>query len=468
MKTQTHHRIFSWRAFWRVFGITVLSLIGVILALFLFFNLPGQEVRQDFVLGITFSNRQAESLGLDWKETYTALLDEMGVREVRIPVYWDLVEKERGMYDYSDVDWQLDEAKKRGANVILTVGQRVPRWPECHIPQWAKEDDSLRKSELLRFVGATVSRYKDREEIEMWQVENEAFLPFFGICPPLDVDILEQEIAIVRSLDPSREILMSDSGELSIWVSAAERGDVFGTTMYRDIYKPEVGYYRYPVGPNFFKFKEWIVRLFTDQENFYVIELQGEPWGPGWIGTMPLEEQFKTMNERQLRDTLEYAQRVGFSRIYWWGAEWWYWLKTQQQYPAVWEEAKRAFDEYGERCEDCITVSMGEGWIRAKVADDPEQQEQGLSNTPSLASNEGMLFVFSENARHSFWMKEMNYPIDIVWLDDKKRVMHIERCVSPETYPETFSSERESRFVIEVPCGWAEKHQVSLYQKANW
>jgi beta-galactosidase GanA len=55
-------------------------------------------------------------------ETYIALLDEVGVKKMRLPVYWDLVEKERGQYDFSDVDWQLAEAKKRNVEVILSIG----------------------------------------------------------------------------------------------------------------------------------------------------------------------------------------------------------------------------------------------------------------------------------------------------------------------------------------------------------
>lgn len=455
----------------RLFRGILLFSVGVFLfflVLFVFFNLPGQTVRQDILLGITFSHRQAESLGLNWKETYIALLDDMGVREIRIPIYWDLVERESGIYDWTDVDWQLAEAEKRGARIILTVGQRVPRWPECHIPEWAKKDDALRKEKLLVFVENVVERYGGHPEIEMWQVENEAFLPFFGICPELDVAVLDREIALVRSLDPIRPILMSDSGELSAWISAADRGDVFGTTMYRDIYKPEVGYFRYPIGPNFFRFKEWITRLITDQENFYVIELQGEPWGPGWIGHMPLSEQFKTMNETRLRDTVQYAQRVGFPRIYLWGAEWWYWLREKQAYPAVWNEAKKLFNEYGKRDRDTVAISFGNKGVNARVADDEKERSLGLSRSQPLGKDEGMVFIFPKSERYGFWMKEMKYPIDIVWMDEQKRVVHMEKCVDPGTYPKVFTPDAEARYVLEVSCGWIDRNDIRRGSSALW
>lgn len=333
--------------FFKIIFLTLLTVLFVVLLVFAYFNLSGPAPREDAKLGLTFSSRYATDLGLDWRETYLALLDDVGVKKLRIPVYWDLVERERGEYDYADLDWQLDEAAKRGAEVILTVGQRVPRWPECHIPEWAKED-SVRKSELLSFIGKTVGRYRGHGEIVMWQVENEPFLTFFGVCPPLQKEFLEEEVALVKRLD-ARPVLLTDSGELSLWFRAAKRGDVFGTTMYRHIYKGSIGYFTYPVGPNFFLAKEWLTRLLTDQEHFIVIELQAEPWANGWVGSLSLEEQFKTMDEKKLRENVEYAKRVGFPEIYLWGGEWWYFLKEKKGYPAVWETAKELFKNHESR-----------------------------------------------------------------------------------------------------------------------
>lgn len=192
----------------------------------------------------------------------------------------------------------------------------------------------------------TVERYRDREVITTWQVENEPFLVFFGECPPLDVDFLEQEVSLVKKLDSSRPVLLTDSGELSVWYRAAKRGDQFGTTMYRMIYKGGWGYVTYPIGPNFFRAKERLVRLLTDQDHFSVIELQAEPWASGWVANVPLEEQFITMNERLLEENVTYARRVGFEDIYLWGGEWWYWLKVKKDYPVVWEKGKELFRRY--------------------------------------------------------------------------------------------------------------------------
>lgn len=327
-------------------------LLGIGLPLVLFFgflNLPGPAPREDVRLGMTFSSRYATDLGLDWREAYLAHLDDLEVRKLRLPAYWDLIEKEEGQYNFTDLDWQLDEAAKREAEVILSVGQRVPRWPECHIPEWAKEDEEKRRAKLLKMIQTTVERYRDRSEITLWQVENEPFLSRFGICPPLDPYYLKSEVALVKVLDPSRPVLVTDSGELSLWVLAAREGDVFGTTLYRHIWKSGLGYVTYPIGPNFFKVKEFFVRLLTDQEHFMVIELQAEPWANGWVGSVSLEEQFKTMDEKKLLENVDYAKRVGFQDIYLWGGEWWYWLKVKKDYPALWETGKELFQQYGSR-----------------------------------------------------------------------------------------------------------------------
>jgi hypothetical protein len=263
-------------------------------------------------------------------------------------VYWDLVEPELGEYRFDDLDWQLEEAGKRQGSVILTIGQRVPRWPECHIPGWVSVDDKERQASLLRFMGKVVERYKDNPTVTMWQVENEPFLLFFGVCPPFDKNFLDQEIAFVKAADPSRQILLTDSGELSLWVSAASRGDVFGTTMYRHIWSSKVGgYFTYPIGPNFFRTKALLINVLARQYNLIVIELQAEPWASGWIAGIPLEEQSRTMDAAKLRENVEYAKRVGFPEVYLWGGEWWYWLKEKKDYPALWETGKELFRENG-------------------------------------------------------------------------------------------------------------------------
>jgi len=317
----------------------VLALVSV---LFIFFNIPVAKENADAKLGVTFSMRYATDIGLDWRAAYLATLDDLGVKKIRIPVYWDFVEPQDGQYNFSDLDWQMEEAQKRNAEIILAVGQKVPRWPECFIPEYLKNDDAKRKQKLVEFVSVVVERYKNNAALKYWQIENEPFLDF-GICPDLDTNLLDDEIAMARKTDTGHSIIITDSGELSLWVHAASRADVFGTTMYRTIYSAKYGFYTYPIGPRFFQFKYWMNKIFARQDNAIVIELQAEPWIAGWTTGQSLEKQFESMNVSQLKENVSFARQVGFPEIYLWGAEWWYWLKVNQNHPELWEAAKGMF-----------------------------------------------------------------------------------------------------------------------------
>lgn len=328
-------------------GYTILTLLITAILFFVYINLPARikTDNEKAKVGVTFSYIYAEQIGLDWREAYIAMLDELGMKHIRIPVYWDRVEGEEGNYDFSQIDWQLAEAQKRGAEIILVIGQKVPRWPECYVPKWVDQDPSnlpaeRLKEKLLTFDEVVINRYKDNHpEIVSWQVENEPFLDF-GICSKVDESLLDSEIAKVKSLDSSRSIIITDSGELSLWLKAASRADIFGTTMYREVYSQKMGHWRYPIGPNFFKAKQLLIKLFANQNNAIVIELQGEPWVAGWTVDAPVNVQLASMNADILKDNIEFAKKTNMNEIYVWGVEWWYYMKTKQNNATLWEMAK--------------------------------------------------------------------------------------------------------------------------------
>ena len=326
----------------RVLKIIGLSFLVVFLLLCLFLERRPSGTVKNPEWNQTFSKVFAQNLGLDWKETFLAILDELKPKSVRIPVYWEDVENQRGKYRFGDYDWMLEEAESRGIRVVLVVGRKVPRWPECHAPKWANNDAPAdRREELLKFIRRTADHFDKKKNLDMWQVDNEPFLSF-GECPDnFSEDFLKQEIEMVRSKDSKHKIIITDSGELSIWVKAAKLGDVFGTTMYRVIWHKPIGYFKYPLPPVFFWLKANIVHLFYPGKPIIGVELQGEPWGPKLIPNITLEEQFKSMDLKQLKENIAYAKKVGLPENYWWGAEWWYWLKTKQNHPEFWEEIKK-------------------------------------------------------------------------------------------------------------------------------
>ena len=329
----------------QIFLYIVGALLSLVVLVFIYINLPVKASNAGAKIGVTFSALYADQIGLKWKDVYLAMLGDLKINEVRLPVYWDRVEITEGQYDFADLDWQLAQAQSYGAKITLVIGQKVPRWPECYVPKWVGSDpsnlDQARlKEKLLAFEDVVVNRYKNNHpEIIRWQVENEPFLDF-GICSKVNPDLLDSEIANVRKLDNTRPIVITDSGELSLWINAASRADVFGTTMYREVYSAKMGHWRYPIGPNFFKIKQLIIKLFAHQDNAVVIELQGEPWVGGWTTDPPIETQLASMNAATLVDNVEFAKKTGMSEIYVWGVEWWYWMKTTQNNPTLWETAK--------------------------------------------------------------------------------------------------------------------------------
>lgn len=307
------------------------------------FLLSLRPVPKEMSFGITFSPKFAKQMGLDWKETYLAILGDLGAKNLRVPVYWDEVEREEGKYFFEDTDWMLKEAEKRGAKIILVLGRKLPRWPECFEPRWVQNQKlDIKNQKLLNYINEVIKRYKNSQAVWAWQVENEPFLPKFGECPKLDRDFLDEEIALVKSLD-SRPIIITDSGELSIWFEAARRADILGTTMYRIIWDRRFGYVKYPIPPAYFRIKTNLVKIFTGVKKIIVIELQAEPWGPKLLYESSSEEQAKSMNLEQFQKNIAYAKRTKFSEYYLWGAEWWYWLKVKQDKPEIWNEARKLF-----------------------------------------------------------------------------------------------------------------------------
>lgn len=96
------------------------------------------------------------------------------------------------------------------------------------------------------------------------------------------------------------------------------------------------------------------------------------------------------------------------------------------------------------------TITVGGQEFKVEIADTEAKREQGLSGRASLPPGEGMLFEFAADTKPAFWMKEMNFPLDIAWLDPDFKIIGVERNVAPATYPQTFSPPRPIRYVLEV------------------
>ena len=93
------------------------------------------------------------------------------------------------------------------------------------------------------------------------------------------------------------------------------------------------------------------------------------------------------------------------------------------------------------------------------------ERDLGLGQRASLPADEGMLFIFNTPAQYAFWMKDMSFPIDMIWLDADFNIVYIASNVSPATYPETFSpnpTSEPSLYVLETNAGYAARNELTI------
>ncbi len=321
----------------------ILALLVAIAALFLL----RKPVPERITYGVSFNTPYAKELGLDPREAYLAILDELGVRHLRLAAHWNMVEPANGTFDFTELDFQLAEAEKRGAEVIMGVGRRLPRWPECHAPSWTNELTwEEQKEEIRTYITQVVNRYKSYPSIVYWQGENEPYLGLFAHehCGDLDEEFFEEEIALVRSLDGTRPILVTDSGNLGTWAGAYRAGDAFGTSVYVYFWNPDLGQFKTVLPPAFYRAKENLMRLFYGEKKTFLIELAAEPWLLEPVTNVPLDTQYGRMDVQKFEEILAYARDTRFDVQYLWGAEWWYWLHKQGE-SHMWERARSLYKE---------------------------------------------------------------------------------------------------------------------------
>lgn len=100
--------------------------------------------------------------------------------------------------------------------------------------------------------------------------------------------------------------------------------------------------------------------------------------------------------------------------------------------------------------------------LRVTVVSESRDLQRGLSGRESLGPTEGMLFVFPADGYHGIWMKDMRFPIDIIWVDARGVIVDIAPAVRPDTYPKTFEPKVPARFVIETNAHYAESLGIQV------
>lgn len=107
-------------------------------------------------------------------------------------------------------------------------------------------------------------------------------------------------------------------------------------------------------------------------------------------------------------------------------------------------------------------LKVGDISIRVDIANTPLLREQGLSGRQALPEDQGMYFVFDHPDFYQFWMKEMNFPIDIIWVSETMRIIDVTKDAPPSSFPKTFTSNAPAQYVLEVNAGFVERHGVNI------
>jgi hypothetical protein len=293
---------------------------------------PGTIDPQQF--GVSFSLKQCRSFGIAPREALDWLIQEAGFRRLRLMSYWNEHEKSPGTYDFTELDWQIQQAEKHGCIVTLCLGARQPRWPENHWPEWAWQLPRRQRSEaLLKYIAVVVKRYRHSAAIVSYQLENEALLKNFGERPEINRQRLRQEFKLVKNLDPKRPVIMTTSTSWGIPIRRPIP-DIVGFSYYRILYG--AGSYHHALHFPFWDKIRAAGVFLHHRRRCFIHELQLEPWGPAAIWEMTIPEQDKSMSPEHIRTNIRLGNKAKLPPLDLWGGEWWYWRLKAVHDPSIW------------------------------------------------------------------------------------------------------------------------------------
>jgi hypothetical protein len=298
------------------------------------------------VLGVSFVPDYATSLGLDPQATMDGLLG-LGVRHFRLVSYWSDIEQTQGTYNFDQLDWQFKKAEASGAKITLAIGLRQPRWPECHMPDWATNMPASQWQPLLqKNMASVIDRYKNSPSLESYQLENEYFNRAFGTCTNFDRSRLVAEYNQVKKLDSSHPVIISRSNNALGLPLYAPKPDMYGVSVYKRVWDAGVThrYLEYPFPAWFYAFLAGAQKI-HDGRDMIVHEMQAEAWAPNGksLKDISLDEQNKSLNADRLKGRFEYGKATGMKQIYMWGGEYWYYRLTVLHDASLWNTAKQEY-----------------------------------------------------------------------------------------------------------------------------
>ena len=341
---------------WRVWGSLCLWLV-----------VAGEAVAEPLHLGTTFSDRQCRYLRVNPKKTFKEIV-KTPFDLIRLAAYWDELEPQEGVYDFSSLDWQVAEAASKQIPIVLSVGMKAPRWPEYFIPSWALKRLRLRmgadvsghaylRERTLQFIDAVVRRYRDERMIRYWQVENEPLdrvgAGYWWIGPAF----VKQEVELVRRLDEQdRPIILTTvtypNPLLRRFMALFMRhdtikeslalGDILGVNVY-----PVVGhrwffktsYYWTTPEERATYLSAILKRAERAKKPVWVTEMQAEPWEPGSLAYTG-RAQPPTGDPALLQQSAQEFRALGIDTVLLWGAEYWQFRQARYHDSRWWDTVR--------------------------------------------------------------------------------------------------------------------------------
>lgn len=326
------------------------------------------EPRSEPAWGANFSCKRVQFFGQDCRATLASVLDDLGVRSLRLSVHWSDVEGAPGEYDWSAIDWQLREIGERGGRATVSIGMKAQRFPEFWLPTWLRlqaqipaddfpEDHPLVQQYLFPYLQAAAQHLAADPVVEAIQVENEPFVHYQGHANGWRIrkEFLAREIATVRAGTGGAEpIVVNHASWLrrdGTWKWAVRNADVLAQSVYTKRQRgPWKWLYIFPyrIGPFTPDLPEQARAARRDGKQLWIAELQAEPYERPDVDVRRIPAwEARSFSPRWLERNLDLARRSGATRVYLWGVEWWAYLRDQRGDPRLWQEGQTLFHSTG-------------------------------------------------------------------------------------------------------------------------
>lgn len=305
------------------------------------------SLKRPSALGTTFSQLQCKYMGLDYRDVFRHTCS-LGFDRIRLCSYWNEIEPAENKFDFTALDWLLDESHKHGIEVVLTVGMKAPRWPEFHFPDWIKDRHNITQNSeaidhnptiadrTLNFTQKVIEHARKAPSIKYWQIENEPFTRLEitgGRHLSYEFVRLEAEVARTHAL-PEQKLLMTNaislpSADLDEDDHAFEESlalaDAIGINVYTKV-PADASFYLEPQQPYWQKLQLWHQSLAANGKEDWIAEAQAEPWEPNQLVAMGKAE-YPSSTPRRAASLVNSLTEIGYGTVMLWGCEYWYWQR---------------------------------------------------------------------------------------------------------------------------------------------